>query len=260
MDPMAPAKPQFHSGDDYAAAPGTPIPAATPGEVVYSGFNDNFGNTVIVKNPAGYSLYAHMQDGSPMPKPGQRVWPGDILGHVGSTGARTTGPHLHYSVIKNDVGIVNKASGGSIGARLTKDNTIDPSAFDTSVRHTDSTLPTGGRPAGTVALEDRLHGGQRGGVFSERFGAWGGSDDGISAPMVATSRPGGLVGMIADYLRQNQSPGREAPTPNGAVTVPAVPFVQTTDPLSQSQSASFDSRFGDWTRIRRLTSSRDAAR
>lgn len=37
-----------------------------------------------------------------MRKPGQRIWPGDIIGAVGSTGARSTGPHLHYSVIKND--------------------------------------------------------------------------------------------------------------------------------------------------------------
>ncbi|WP_081747805.1 M23 family metallopeptidase [Bradyrhizobium sp. URHA0013] len=46
---------KFHSGQDFAARAGTPIPAAAPGEVVCSGFNDNFGNTVIVRNEAGYT-------------------------------------------------------------------------------------------------------------------------------------------------------------------------------------------------------------
>lgn len=93
-DPVTGELGKFHPGQDFAARPGTPIPAAAPGEVVYSGFNDNFGNTVIVRNEAGYSLYAHMEDGSPMLKAGQRVWPGDIIGNVGSTGARSTGPAL----------------------------------------------------------------------------------------------------------------------------------------------------------------------
>lgn len=81
-DPITGEEGKFHSGQDYAAPSGTPIPAAAPGEIVYSGFNGNFGNTVIVKNAAGYSLYAHMQDGSPMPRLGQRVWPGDVIGNV----------------------------------------------------------------------------------------------------------------------------------------------------------------------------------
>src|SRR5437868_4741327 len=51
-DPFT-GKTQFHSGQDFSAPEGTPIPAATPGEVVYSGFNDNLGNTVIVKMPRG---------------------------------------------------------------------------------------------------------------------------------------------------------------------------------------------------------------
>ena len=45
VDPMKPGKPQFHSGQDYPARAGIPIPAAANGTVVYSGLNDKSGNT-----------------------------------------------------------------------------------------------------------------------------------------------------------------------------------------------------------------------
>lgn len=52
---------KFHAGVDYRAPRGTPIPAQAPGEVVYSGFNEGYGNTVIVKTTNGYGLYAPMK-------------------------------------------------------------------------------------------------------------------------------------------------------------------------------------------------------
>lgn len=52
---------KFHAGVDYRAPRGTPIPAQAPDEVVYSGFNEGYGNTVIVKTTNGYGLYAHMR-------------------------------------------------------------------------------------------------------------------------------------------------------------------------------------------------------
>jgi murein DD-endopeptidase MepM/ murein hydrolase activator NlpD len=61
-DPITGVEGTFHSGQDYAADAGTPIPAAKSGVVVYSGVNKNLGNTVIVRDSTGgYSLYAHMQ-------------------------------------------------------------------------------------------------------------------------------------------------------------------------------------------------------
>ncbi|MHC2468789.1 M23 family metallopeptidase [Bradyrhizobium embrapense] len=81
---------KFHAGVDYAAPHGTPIPAQTPGEVVYSGFNEGYGNTVIVKTTNGYGLYAHM-DEPPQVRMGDRVWPGDIVGRVGGTGKFSKG-------------------------------------------------------------------------------------------------------------------------------------------------------------------------
>src|SRR5713101_2725770 len=85
IDPLTGEPGKFHSGQDFAARPGTPIPAATFGTVVYSGYNKNLGNVVIVKNDTGeYSLYGHMQAGNQVGL-GQRIWQGDTIGLVGST-------------------------------------------------------------------------------------------------------------------------------------------------------------------------------
>jgi len=50
VDPLNPANQEFHSGQDFAASAGTPIPSAATGTVVYPGYNQNLGNTVIIKN------------------------------------------------------------------------------------------------------------------------------------------------------------------------------------------------------------------
>jgi murein DD-endopeptidase MepM/ murein hydrolase activator NlpD len=70
-------KRKFHAGVDYRAPRGTPIPAQTPGEVVYSGYNEGYGNTVIVKTTNGYGLYAHMDEPS-QARMGDRIWPADL--------------------------------------------------------------------------------------------------------------------------------------------------------------------------------------
>jgi murein DD-endopeptidase MepM/ murein hydrolase activator NlpD len=139
-DPLTGQEGVFHSGQDFRADAGTPIPAATSGVVVYSGFNKNLGHSVIVKNNAGgYSLYGHMQDGAPKAEVGQQIWPEDIIGHVGSTGARTAGNHLHYSVITRGTVKQENPSGGRIGVELNEANTTDPSTY-VAVPYLDQTL------------------------------------------------------------------------------------------------------------------------
>ena len=123
---------KFHSGQDYGAPAGTPIPTAASGVVVYSGFNENLGNVVIVKNDTGdYSLYGHLQDGN-RARLGQRIWPSDIIGLVGSTGARAHGAHLHYSLIRKEIAerISKTDVGGPIGVNLNRQNTMDPAQYD----------------------------------------------------------------------------------------------------------------------------------
>jgi hypothetical protein len=91
---------KMHTGLDFTADIGTEIYATGDGvvesiESKYSGY----GQHVIINHGFGYeSLYAHMSRVAV--RPGQKVRRGEIIGYVGNTGT-STGPHLHYEVMKN---------------------------------------------------------------------------------------------------------------------------------------------------------------
>ena len=184
IDPKT-GKLKLHAGEDFRAEAGTPIPAAASGEVVYSGLNEGLGNVVIVKNDAGgYSLYAHMQNGD-RAELGRRVWQGDTLGLVGSTG-KSTGNHLHYAVIKDEAGNIIKNSklprnGGSIGIALNKETTVNPSTYD----NYRPTLPYLGETKRATEIMSGAGATSRGSLpsredsFAERYGKWGLSSTGI---------------------------------------------------------------------------------
>ncbi len=90
----------YHNGIDMATAAGTNIYAALYGKVTTAGWSDIYGNYVIVTHHSGYkTLYGHMSSISV--KAGQVVTTNTVLGKVGSTG-KSTGPHLHFTVYKND--------------------------------------------------------------------------------------------------------------------------------------------------------------
>jgi murein DD-endopeptidase MepM/ murein hydrolase activator NlpD len=149
-------KSKFHAGEDWAAPEGTPIPAATPGKVIYSGFNPGFGNTVIVQTTNGHSLYVHMNE-APKVGVGQQVWPGDIIGDVGSTGTFSRGNHLHYSTITS--GTPNAQ--GEIGFNVDKKHTTDPALFDTAIRYPNQTLQASRAMFGPNDTSDALAFGNR---------------------------------------------------------------------------------------------------
>ena len=90
-----------HKGVDFRASTGTPIPAAGAGRVVARGFNRGHGNYVKIRHNGSYeTLYAHMSKFAKGVVVGTHVRQGQTIGYVGSTGL-STGPHLHYEVIKN---------------------------------------------------------------------------------------------------------------------------------------------------------------
>lgn len=90
-----------HKGVDFRASTGTPIPAAGAGRVVARGFNRGHGNYVKIRHNGTYeTLYAHMSKFAKGVNVGTNVKQGQIIGYVGSTGL-STGPHLHYEIIKN---------------------------------------------------------------------------------------------------------------------------------------------------------------
>jgi murein DD-endopeptidase MepM/ murein hydrolase activator NlpD len=98
---------QFHSGLDIGSRMGTPIRAAMAGRVSLVGWDDSFGNYVVLSHHSGYrTLYAHMS--VIRVKSGAYVGTGERIGDVGSTGL-STGPHLHFTVYKNGVTVNPRA-------------------------------------------------------------------------------------------------------------------------------------------------------
>jgi murein DD-endopeptidase MepM/ murein hydrolase activator NlpD len=92
---------QFHSGLDIGSRMGTPVRAAMAGRVSAAGWDDSFGNYVVISHHSGYrTLYAHMS--VVRVKSGAYVGTGERIGDVGSTGL-STAPHLHFTVYKNGV-------------------------------------------------------------------------------------------------------------------------------------------------------------
>src|SRR3984893_10938031 len=89
----------FHNGIDYESKIGEAIYAAGDGVINHQGWYFNYGRTVKISHADNFeTLYAHMSRLADGIGPGSRVHKGDLIGYVGSTG-RSTGPHLHFSVI-----------------------------------------------------------------------------------------------------------------------------------------------------------------
>ena len=90
-----------HRGTDIPAPEGTSILAAHSGTVLVSGWNDSYGNQVLLDNGAGLSTrYAHMTQTAVTA--GEAVTAGQVIGYVGSTGD-STGNHLHFEVMQDGV-------------------------------------------------------------------------------------------------------------------------------------------------------------
>lgn len=92
---------KMHKGIDLTAPTGTKVYATGGGKVISAGYAaGGYGIKVIIDHGYGYkTLYAHLNKATV--KVGKRVARGDVIGEVGSTG-RSTAPHLHYEVRKND--------------------------------------------------------------------------------------------------------------------------------------------------------------
>lgn len=91
---------EMHSGVDLKGRTGDPVKATAKGRVTFAGYKGAYGYVVMVKHKNGYETrYAHLT--RTRVKKGQAIEAGDIVGLLGSTG-RSTGPHLHYEVIRHN--------------------------------------------------------------------------------------------------------------------------------------------------------------
>lgn len=89
----------YHSGLDIAAPYGTNVKASDGGLVTFAGWNGSYGNLVIITHDNGtQTYYAH--NSSLLVSKGERVYRGQAIAKVGSTG-RSTGNHSHFEVRVN---------------------------------------------------------------------------------------------------------------------------------------------------------------
>lgn len=93
----------FHGGLDLAVPQGTPVKAAMDGRIADVGYNQMFGNYVIINHDKGLqTLYGHLSRQEV--HVGQAIAQGQILGLSGNTGY-STAPHLHFGVYRGGVSV-----------------------------------------------------------------------------------------------------------------------------------------------------------
>lgn len=91
---------QFHKGLDIAVPFGSDVVATAAGTVIFSGQKGGYGNCVIVSHGNGLAtLYGHLSQ--LVAKINEKVKVGQVIAKSGNSG-RSTGPHLHYEVHKNN--------------------------------------------------------------------------------------------------------------------------------------------------------------
>jgi murein DD-endopeptidase MepM/ murein hydrolase activator NlpD len=90
-----------HNGIDFGAPYGTPVRTTSAGVVIGRGRDAGRGNYLIIRHGNGFtSQYFHLSRFAQNLGPRLRVEQGQLVGYVGNTGL-STGPHLHYALLKN---------------------------------------------------------------------------------------------------------------------------------------------------------------
>ncbi len=86
-----------HPGIDIASEQGMIVVSTIMGNVEGIGWDDAFGNYVLISNEKFSIFYGHLQ--KVYVKKGQNVKKGEMVGTVGNTG-KSSAPHLHYEIKK----------------------------------------------------------------------------------------------------------------------------------------------------------------
>lgn len=95
--------PEKHQGVDFAGQSGSNVMAVAGGIVTRARSNGSYGNLVEIDHGNGYmSRYA--QNEVVLVKAGEVVKRGHVIAKLGNTG-RSTGPHVHFEVLKDGVQI-----------------------------------------------------------------------------------------------------------------------------------------------------------
>jgi hypothetical protein len=100
LDPLT-GRRRMHKGVDLAGRRGTPVMATADGVVRRVTYGRYIGQVVQIDHLYGYmTIYGHLRRENVRVEAGQQVTRGQVIAELGNTG-RSTGPHLHYSVVHN---------------------------------------------------------------------------------------------------------------------------------------------------------------
>ena len=92
-----------HTGVDIAGSDGAPVAAAGDGIVTFAGWDDTFGNLLILRHEDGWQTkYGH--NASLFVSVGDSVRAGQTVALLGNTG-KSSAPHLHFEIIHNGTAI-----------------------------------------------------------------------------------------------------------------------------------------------------------
>lgn len=89
-----------HEGVDFSAESGAPVLAAADGTVYATGYDDSYGNYVVLYHAANNSYTCYTQCSEILVSEGSQITKGKQIAAVGSTG-RSTGAHLHFAVYRD---------------------------------------------------------------------------------------------------------------------------------------------------------------
>ena len=90
---------KIHTGVDLRANIGTPVKASASGVVTKATYFSGYGNYINISHPGGLkTAYAHLS--KILVRNGQYVKQGQVIAYSGNSG-NSTGPHLHYELMKN---------------------------------------------------------------------------------------------------------------------------------------------------------------
>ena len=86
-----------HFAIDIAVENDSPVKAVADGTVIFSGFTADTGYVIVLEHSQGFiSVYKH--NSSIFKNQGELVVSGEVISSAGSTGAFSTGPHLHFEL------------------------------------------------------------------------------------------------------------------------------------------------------------------
>jgi murein DD-endopeptidase MepM/ murein hydrolase activator NlpD len=93
-------QPAIHKGIDFAGKENADIIATASGVVSWAGERYGYGNLIEINHGGGIKTrYGHNKE--ILVQVGDVVTKGQVIAKMGSTG-RSTGPHVHYEILKND--------------------------------------------------------------------------------------------------------------------------------------------------------------